>query len=223
MRPTLAAVPITLQLFTVRRAAIPAALWRAAVDPRRLRAEPGVRFAKVLGTGDGRTFAPRDANARRWAVLCAGEAVPALERWRRIADEIWQAELGLISSRGRWARREPFGPPTVREWDGPVAAITRARLHPLRARAFRRAVPAVASALREQPGLRFAIGVGEAPIGLQGTFSVWESPAALTAFAYRGAAHAEVVRRTPHAGWYTEELFARFALLNTNGRLGSGG
>ncbi|MGH8909231.1 MAG: monooxygenase [Egibacteraceae bacterium] len=216
----------TLHLFTLRPRRVPLALLRAAIDPRRLRGAPGVRFAKVLGTGDGATFALRDADPRRWGVLCVWEdgqptGGPVLDGWRRIAGEEWRADLALIHSRGRWARREPFGEPAAAlDHRGPVAAITRARLRPSRAGAFRRAVPPVARDAAQQPGLRFSMGIGEAPIGLQGTFSVWASAADLTAFAYRGAAHREVVRRTPEAGWYAEELFARFALIRTAGTIG---
>jgi hypothetical protein len=74
----------------------------------------------------------------------------------------------------------------------------------------------VSADLRGRAGLRLAVGIGEAPVGLQGTFSVWESSRALRAFAY-GAAHAEVVRRTATEGWYAEELFARFAVLSAAG------
>jgi hypothetical protein len=75
----------------------------------------------------------------------------------------------------------------------------------------------VAAALREQPGLRLAVGIGEAPVGLQGTFSVWESAAALRGFAYAGAAHAAVIERTVPERWYAEELFARFAVEAAEG------
>jgi hypothetical protein len=215
----------TLHLFTLSRGKVPFALLRAAVDPWRLRRTPGVRFAKVLGTGDGRTFTLRDADPRRWGVLCVWEDeaqadAPVIAGWRRLAHEEWRVDLALVHARGRWARQEPFGTPVASGHHGPVAAITRARLRPSRARTFRRAVPAVVGDLAEQPGLRFSIGIGEAPIGLQGTFSVWASAADLTAFAYRGAAHRAVVRRTPQIGWYAEELFARFAIVRTVGTIG---
>ena len=88
-------------------------------------------FAKVLGTGDGRTFTVRDTDLRWWAVLCVWEgAHPPLDAWHRLAIQVWRADLALIRSRGRWARREPFGPPTATETDGPVAAITRAPAPP---------------------------------------------------------------------------------------------
>ncbi len=85
---------------------------------------------------------------------------------------------------------------------------------------FWRAVPPVSADLHAAAGLRLALGVGEAPIGLQGTFSLWDSPAAVTAFAYRRPAHVEAVRRTAEVGWYSEELFARFAVLAVEGTVG---
>jgi hypothetical protein len=65
----------------------------------------------------------------------------------------------------------------------------------------------------------FAIGIGEAPLGLQGTFSVWDSSAALAEYAYRRTSHREAIRETERSGWYTEELCARFALVQTTGTL----
>jgi hypothetical protein len=73
--------------------------------------------------------------------------------------------------------------------------------------------------LRNSPGLISAIGIGEAPIGLQGTFSLWENPASIKEFAYRGQAHREVIAATHREQWYAEELFARFAVTEMKGTL----
>jgi hypothetical protein len=102
-------------------------------------------------------------------------------------------------------------------YDGPVASVTRARIVLRRLPTFWRSVPPVSTDLRQVDGLRLAVGIGEAPVGLQGTFSLWDSPAAVTAFAYRRAPHVEAVRRTGELGWYAEELFARFAVLDVDG------
>jgi hypothetical protein len=61
------------------------------------------------------------------------------------------------------------------------------------------------------------MGFGEAPIGWQGTVSLWRSAADLTAFAYRHPVHRAVIARTPTDRWYAEELFARFAVLGISG------
>ncbi len=142
-----------------------------------------------------------------------------MRAWERLADERWRADLAPLRSRGRWSGTDPFsGAAAVsRPGGGPVAALTRARIRWRASRSFWRAVPPVSADLRAQPGLRYAVGIGDAPVGLQGTFSVWDDDAALAAFAYRGAQHREVIRRTGEVGWYAEELFARFAVLATSG------
>jgi hypothetical protein len=218
---------VTVHVWRVPRRHVVTAFARMATDRRPVRRAPGALFAKLLGTGDAR-FTPAGADPRRWALLvswsgaadaAAFERSAVVRRWERTAEETCRLVLRPLAARGRWSRREPFGRPErapVR-WDGPVAAVTRARLAPLWAVRFWRAVPAVADALRTSAGLRLALGVGEAPVGLQGTFSVWESAAALRAFAYGDTAHAEVVRRTPAARWYAEELFARFAVVDCSG------
>lgn len=222
------AVPelVTLHLWRVPRRSVPAAVGRMATDRGRVRRQPGVRFAKLLGTGDGRTFTWRDADPLRWGLLATWadrdaakefESSPVALGWGRLAEETWRAELRPLSARGRWSGREPFGRPAGGRWDGPVAAVTRARLAPTRSGSFWKAVPPVSADLTTRAGLRFAVGVGEAPVGLQGTVSVWESARALRAFAYGGAAHQAVVARTEPARWYSEELFARFAVEAADG------
>lgn len=218
---------MTLHLFTVPTRRVPAALARMGLDRRHLASTPGCGFWKLLGTGDGRTFTVRDADLRRWGLLAVwadpGDLVafertsPVAAAWRRIAAERWRADLLPVRARGTWSGTQPFAPFAPGGDVGPVAAITRARLAPAKARTFWRAVPPVSTDLQGAAGLRFALGVGEAPIGLQGTFSVWDDAEALAGYAYRGDAHREAVTRTAVEGWYTEELFARFTLLQTTG------
>jgi hypothetical protein len=101
---------------------------------------------------------------------------------------------------------------------GRIAALTRARLRAGAATSFWRAVPPVSADLSGRDGLLAAVGIGEAPVGLQGTFSLWEDGAAVNDFA-RSPAHAAVVARTEPERWYAEELFARFAVVGGRGRL----
>ncbi len=220
---------VTLHLWGVPARAVPRAVLHMAADRRPLARTPGLRFAKLLGTGSGRTFTVRDADPRRWGLLAVWDddaaatafaSGPLPAGWRRFADEEWTATLRPLASRGLWSRQEPFGRPWPQRWDGPVVALTRARLVPRKALTFWRAVPPVSADLHESPGLRFALGIGEAPIGLQGTFSVGDSSAALNSFAYDRAPHAAVVTRTAQEGWYAEELFARLGLLSAEGTVG---
>lgn len=201
---------VSFYVWRVRRSDLPKALLRVPIDRWRLRSGS---FARLLGTSHG--FRPRDAELSRWALLSCGESDAVVRRWDTLAAERWRVRLHPIASRGRWSGREPFQI-SPKDGDGPVAAITRARLNPLRARRFRHAVPAVTQGLTDRPGLRLAFGVGEWPVGLQGTFSLWDSTKALSEFAYAGP-HRAVIQRTPAERWYAEELFTRFAVLDSIG------
>jgi hypothetical protein len=195
-----------------------------ATDPRRLRALPGVRFARMLGTGTGTGFGPGDADLTRYAALVVWDGPGPAARssmvghgWDRLATAGVRLDLEPMSSRGRWSGVEPFGTPARTSTDGPVLALTRARLRPRRAVTFWRAVPPVAAALAGAPGLLARFGIGEAPVGWQGTVSVWRNATDLIEFAYRHPEHRRVIARTPTAGWYAEELFARFAVRDVVG------
>jgi hypothetical protein len=209
-------VTVTLHVWRVRPAAVPLALWGMAFDRGRLRRTPGVRFAKLLGTGRGSGFSPIAADPTRWAAL----VVDSGDTHLRPRGAVARCSLTLQphSSRGRWARVEPFQDiQTPGTTGGPVLALTRARLRAGRAAAFWRAVPPVATALHGQPGLLAAFGIGEAPIGFQGTVSVWRQPADLIRFAYRQPEHTSVIARTDRERWYAEQLFARFTVLDITG------
>ena len=178
-----------------------------ALDRRRLRA-PGVRFGKLLGTGPGTGFGPGDADLTRWAALVVWADPRPRRRLRRPAG---RPRLGAGSPRRRPARPAPAVQPrpVVRAnrsatrpgaaAGGPVLALTRARLRPSRAVTFWRAPP-VAAALRDTPGLLARFGVGEAPLGWQGTVSVWRSATDLIEFAYRRPEHRAAIMRTPSSG-----------------------
>ena len=238
---------VTADVWHLPSRSVPGALVAVARDRGRLRALPGARFVKVLGTG--RAFDGRHADLTRWVVLASwtdeGAAHAARDSapmagWARRSEESWHVTLRPLVSRGTWSRRSPFAVPGAdqgadqgadpgadpgeppgaapqRAWDGPVAAVTRARLVPRRALTFWRAVPAPAADLADRPGLCMALAMGEAPLGVQATFSVWRHADALRDYAYSRPAHRAVVKQTRELGWYAEELFARFAVLETRG------
>ncbi len=216
---------VVLDVWTVRTSAVGRAFWRMAADPRALKGLPGLTFHKSLGTGAGRRFTAADADLRQWALLTCWTdddraLAPTLDRWNRLATSHTRFQLATIASHGQWSGREPFlADPELRRWQGPVAAVTRARVRPQRWREFQGAVPAVAQIMDDCPGLRFRIGIGEAPIGLQGTFSVWDSAADLKQFAYGTDVHRQVIDQTHRRQWYSEELFARFAVTSVEGRV----
>ena len=221
---------VTLFVWRVHTRAIPFAIMRMAIDRFYLRNVKELSFYKLLGTGKGETFTPRDADLWQWGLLVVGSEVAITEikesnlvrRWHKRATESATFDLAPLSSHGLWAKKSPFA---VQESEsaqpskhsGPVAAITRARIKWSQNLRFWRAVPPVIEELDRAPGLIAAIGIGEAPIGLQGTFSLWRDGQSLRNFAYKTSAHNDAITATKEIGWYSEELFARFAVTSATG------
>ncbi len=229
-----AKAPTIVSTMHIRRVAshdIARAVASMAIDRIALSRTSGLRFWKLLGTGSGQTFTPQDADPSTWGLFAvwdsadaaqrfaASSAVPA--RWAAHSAEQWYGLLLPVAWKGRWSRRDPFdgAVPGVAVPGRAVAALTRARVKPSQWRAFARATPPVAAAVNGSPGLRYTVGIGEAPIGLQGTFSLWESNEAVRNFAYANAEHRAVMARTHTERWYAEELFARFAVLESSGTI----
>ncbi len=210
-----------IYIFTIKKSAIPFAFLQMAIGRRIARHIHGVSFAKLMGTGTGKTFTPTDADLKQWAMLFVAEDLTLIEssrfieRWKKRAVKLDKYLLDPISSHGKWSKREPFIISGKNHAGGPVVAITRARLKWSQSIRFWRSIPPVVLDLHQSPGLLFSIGIGEAPIGLQGTFSLWQSPEALRDFAYKNAPHRAVIADTKRFDWYSEELFARFDLINT--------
>ncbi len=220
---------IRIYLWKIENRYIPWAIARMALDRISLWRMKNISFWKLLGAGKGETFTPRDADPRRWGLLVVIdpqtistlENSALLQRWRRRSTSEYSADLSPISVHGEWSRRTPFAeiPLVDRNWSGPIAAITRARIKWRKNFIFWRSVPPVTRSLHNSEGLIAAIGIGEAPVGLQGTFSVWTSSDAVKNFAYRGEAHKAAIAATHREEWYAEEMFARFAVTRSSGDL----
>lgn len=220
---------VTLHVWTVPTAGIASAVGRLAIDRFRLRGYPGLTFAKLLGSGSGQTFAPQDADPHHWALLACWDAPQSavtvesslvVRRWDAAATDRLRLTMTPLASTGSWSKRQPFGAPsTAPMGSGPVAALTRARIRPRQLPSFWRSVPPVAAALTEADGLIWSKAIGEAPIGVQGTFSIWRDVKALTGFAYQNPAHRQAIARTRQTGWFAEELFARFSITEIDGTI----
>jgi hypothetical protein len=151
--------------------------------------------------------------------------------------------LSPLKSHGLWDGQDPFGADgkasirpgvSMNDEQAPqnnssfivhrsslTAVLTRATIRPRALPDFWRHVPQTRDRLRAQPDLLFGIGVGELPLIQQCTISVWRTAQAVDQYAYRQPGHREIVRLTRQRNWYSEELFARFAVLNADGCLKS--
>jgi spheroidene monooxygenase len=192
----------------------------------KLAGTPGLGFYKLFGTGTGEGFTP----VPNFGVYAVMATWPSLEEARdRVATgrafrdyRAWAAEhcsiyLSAVSSRGLWDGGEPFavGPKPARP--GPIAVLTRATVKPRYVVDFWRETPDISETVRQQTHLRFKIGMGEVPWFQQVTFSIWDDPESMQAFAYRLPAHRDAVGRVRRNGWFKEELYARFRVLATEG------
>jgi hypothetical protein len=205
---------------------LPIAIVFMAINKIQLKRLSGISFIKMLGTGKGESFTPKDADPTRWGILVtiSENQISNLDKyfvirsWQKICKKEYRVILKPISSHGFWSRKQPFSVEKF-DWSAKIAAVTRARIVWRKNLIFWRAVPPVTESLHQSPGLLNAIGIGEAPIGLQGTFSVWKDAASLRDFAYKGKAHSEAIKATSAQQWYSEELFARFAVIEERGML----
>lgn len=227
----------TVSIITLRPGFGPArwALAQMATAPAQLRRVPGLRFAQVLGSGaaNGFGFWPnwqRYGLLATWADSEAAETFfatsPLWLAYQARAAETWTAQLASLHSHGAWYGENPFATPASNRQAGPapapagpLAVLTRASIRPARVPRFWRYVEPASRALADVPGVQLAIGLGELPLVRQATFSVWESAEAMRGYAYQHPAHREAMQLTRREAWYSEELFARFRVLQMAGTI----
>ena len=193
----------------------------------RLAGTPGLRFSRLMGSGGGNGFSVSPnwgvyAWLGHWDDRAVAEAFFATHPWyadaRTHSTHRITFFLEATMSHGGWGGGNPFTPrPEAYRPDEPVAVITRATIHPSKLPDFWRYVPRTSASVYDHPERLLSVGIGEYPVFMQATFSLWTSGAAMTAFAYRSAHHKEVVQLTRSRGWYKEELFSRFRLIDTRG------
>ena len=182
-----------------------------------LRFNSEISFFKLLGTGKGETFTPRDANLTRWGLLLVSnnfENKNVIKSWQKIATSEKYFQLSPFAATGKWSQKSPFQISAPQSKNSEIVVITRAKIKYRHIVKFWANVPPVVSSLKAAPGLIEAFGIGESPLGLQGTFSIWKNEPSIKDFAFKGEAHALVIRQTHEIGWYSEELFARFEVIS---------
>lgn len=187
-----------------------------------LKNQPGLRFFKLLGSGRGKVFSLRP-DWRRYAFLGVWENEAAarnflanstfMDRYKAHSKRQASIILRTISAHGKWDGQNPFLPVGAAYQNGQVAILTRATIRPRRLGAFWRQASIVNDYFDKAPGLISSIGVGEAPFVRQATFSIWESLDQVKEFAYGENEHRQTIRRVREEAWYSEELFARFAVV----------
>lgn len=194
------------------------------IGPRPLRSVPCLRFAKLLGSGYEGGFGLRPSGSRQglfavFSNLRSAEEFMAHselpETYRQRSREMCVVKLRAWSCRGSWDGTH-FSASTTAPERGPVAALTRASIHLHKAPAFWRHAPAAQESLTTAPGVQLAVGLGEAPFLRQATFSIWDSVAAMDAYA-RSGAHMEAIRAAAAHQYFSESMFVRFVPISISG------
>jgi hypothetical protein len=189
-----------------------------------LRGVEGLCFSRALGSGQDGGFGLKPSATRQGLFLLFGDEAaadrfladsPVLAAYRRHAREICTAKLRAVSSRGRWSG-EGIDVTADSDPAGPVAALTRASIKPGRAWSFWRHSPASEQSLEQAAGCRLAVGLGEAPVLRQATFSIWDSQAQMDAYARQGA-HLQAIEASRREGYFSESMFVRFKILQLSG------
>ena len=202
---------------------------------------PGLTMVKVMGSGHGGGFSLRPS-ATHQGLICTFSHLdlalkfldsPAVQAYRSRARECWTGVLSVQSARGQWDKQtwQASSAQALGVWgdqaaqseglDGrpnsrPFAVLTRASIVPTKAMAFWRYAPAAQADLGQSPGCLLAMGLGEAPLVRQCTFSLWQDTAAMLAYARQGAHQVASAAAYKHQ-FFSESLFVRMQVLQMAG------
>ncbi len=186
----------------------------------------GRTFAKMLGTGSGNGFSTKPNLGVYGWLACweSREAAdnffnhhPFFKNYRKRAGDCVTFYLQPTMVHGVWDGKNPFTIGGVFDAAKPVAVLTRATIKKQYIFNFWKYVPAASASIENYTEKLFSVGIGELPWVQQATVSIWQTGQAMTDFAYKNPYHAVVVKKTRELGWYSEELFSRFNIIDVQG------
>ena len=194
---------------------------------------PGLLFTKVMGSGHEGGFVLRPS-ATHQGLVCMFENAEqadqfidsaAVKAYAERAKSIFVSALAVTSARGSWDGRAWDATPPERlgkylDMDtqaAGMAALTRASIRPAKAVAFWRYAPAAQDDLKNAPGCELAMGLGEAPLVRQCTFSVWKDTPSMVDYAHTGA-HQQAIAAAYKNDFFSESMFVRMRVLLRQGQ-----
>jgi len=197
-----------------------------------MRETAGLQFVKVMGSGQDGGFSLRPSPSHQGLICCFDHWSSAVNFLRgnhvkgmaERAREWWYGIFAVRSARGQWDRQAwaPTEDAVLQEavdfkphpdWLG---VLTRANIRPAKAMAFWRHAPAAQADLNIAPGCDIAVGLGEAPLVRQCTFSLWQDTPSMTHYAQERA-HLQAIQAAYRHEFFSESLFVRMQLLNMYG------
>ena len=193
---------------------------------------PGLLFTKVMGSGHEGGFGLRPSSTHQ-GLLCVFDSVRhaegfmagvSVQQYMERAKSCFTAMLAVTSVRGAWDGR-PWGVTTPEQLgafaeepspDVAMVALTRASIRPAKALAFWRFAPGAQDDLKTAPGCELAMGLGEAPLVRQCTFSLWKDTQSMLQYAHTGA-HQQAIAAAYKHEFFSESMFARMRVLRRQG------
>ena len=192
---------------------------------------PGLLFAKVMGSGHQGGFSLRPS-ATHQGLICMFENAaqadafvqgPMVQSYQERARSCHISLLAVTSARGAWDGKtwgvtspDSLGDYPVDDPNAPMAALTRASIRPAKAVTFWRYAPAAQADLDQAEGCQVAMGLGEAPLVRQCTFSLWQNTQAMLNYAHTGA-HQQAIAAAYRSDFFSESMFVRMRLLRSWG------
>jgi heme-degrading monooxygenase HmoA len=203
-----------------------------------------IQFWKLMGSGKNGTF-DKTPDLQQWAILAISNRQLSMikgqssnenskfeiqnsnflkdiygsfiARWLAFFEATTITYLlEPIEGHGLWDGKKVFGElPPKSDYEGKIVILTRATIRLRKLSSFWRNVDGVASQMAGAKGFITSYGIGEVPWIKQATVSIWESKEDMKNFAYKMHQHAEVIKKTRHEKWYSEDMFVRFKLLDT--------
>ena len=197
---------------------------------------PGLLFVKVMGSGHGGGFGLRPS-ATHQGLVCLFSDRSKAEDFMRGTDvqasisrshEHWLGLLAVTSVRGQWDQ-QAWGPTpeelldspaadgsVVAEPQSPIAALTRGSIRPAKAVSFWRYSPPAQADLSHASGCQLAMGLGEAPLVRQCTFTLWDNTESMLNYAHQGAHKLAIAAAAKH-DFFSESMFVRMRVLRMSG------
>ncbi|WP_291402277.1 DUF3291 domain-containing protein [Daejeonella sp.] len=220
---------VSFSVVRYRRLFIPIAFLAMAIHRLPLWLNRKCSFWKLMGCGKNGTF-DLQPDWQQWSLMAVWDSEDDFKKfksdsfiawwWKSFTFEEWTILSEPLASHGEWDGSDPF---KMDEYDkdhkGQVAVLTRATIRFSKLKRFWTHVDPVAQIMTKADGYLHSVGIGEAPFIRQATLSIWESMEKMKAFAYGSKEHADVIRKTRKEDWYSEELFARFKIISSSGKL----
>jgi hypothetical protein len=192
---------------------------------------PGLLFSKVMGSGHEGGFGLRPSSTHQGLVLLFDTRANAQTfldsdiaiQYKEHAREWWSGTLVIDSSRGEW-NAVSWAPTDLSKENLKglshdstlVATLTRASIRPASALAFWRYAPQAQADLSNASGCVLAMGLGEAPLVRQCTFSVWRDTQSMLNYA-QGGAHRTAIQAAYKHTFFSESMFVRMRVLSMAG------